>query len=91
MSQLAGPVWAGGIGDVLSPAFSNGCNNRQLAHAGGVTTHESGTANANLAALPIGSPLNHCGGADLTANFVYSGSTYEITDEMAAKLMSMAG
>ncbi|MFF3343623.1 chaplin family protein [Streptomyces flavidovirens] len=56
---------AGGIGDFLSPAFGTNCANHHGAHAAGTTTHGTGTANGNLAELPVGSPLNQCGGADL--------------------------
>lgn len=59
------PASAGGVGDFLSPAFGAGCANQQTgAHARGTTTHGTGAANSNLAGLPIGSPLNQCGGAD---------------------------
>lgn len=37
----------------------------QRAHAAGGTTHGTGSAGGNLRGLPIGSPLNQCGGADL--------------------------
>lgn len=57
---------AGGIAAFLSPALGTSCANRQTAaRAGGATTHGTGAANANLAALPIGSSVNQCGGADM--------------------------
>ncbi|MFI8169805.1 chaplin family protein [Streptomyces sp. NPDC085931] len=40
-------------------------NHNTGARADGVTQHGTGTAGGNLAGLPIGSPLNQCGGADL--------------------------
>ncbi|MFI1677412.1 chaplin family protein [Streptomyces sp. NPDC020607] len=60
------PAWAGGIGDFLSPAFGTSCNNHHGARAEGATSHGTGTASANLAGLPVGSPVNQCGGADLS-------------------------
>ncbi|MFE7647457.1 chaplin family protein [Streptomyces phaeoluteigriseus] len=63
-AQAVSPAWAGGVGDFLSPAFGTSCANN---HAGalpeGATTHGTGTANGNLAGLPIRSPLNQCGDA----------------------------
>lgn len=62
----ASPASAGGIGDFLSPAFGTSCANlNNGAHAAGNTHHGTGMVGGNLAGLPIGSPLNHCGGADL--------------------------
>jgi hypothetical protein len=60
------PASAGGIGDFLSPAFGNGCFNRHTGtHAEGVTSQGTGTLGGNLAGIPLGSPTNQCGGADL--------------------------
>ncbi|GHB27917.1 hypothetical protein GCM10010331_12870 [Streptomyces xanthochromogenes] len=60
------PASAGGVGDFLSPAFGTDCANLNTgAQAAGHTTQGSGAAGGNLLGLPIGSPLNHCGGADL--------------------------
>lgn len=57
---------AGGVGDLLSPAFGTDCVNwNARPHAAGKTTAGTGTANGNLLGLPLGSPLNQCGGADL--------------------------
>ncbi|MBT2369703.1 hypothetical protein J7E88_31650 [Streptomyces sp. ISL-10] len=54
------------MGDFLSPAFGISCANHDTApRLDGATRHETGTASGNLAGLPIGSPLNQCGGADL--------------------------
>ncbi|MEV4441925.1 chaplin family protein [Streptomyces sp. NPDC049577] len=64
----AAPAAAGGIGDFLSPAFGNGCMNQHGTHALGSTTHGTGAGNGNLAGLPIGAPVNQCGGADLPIN-----------------------
>ncbi|WP_157882438.1 chaplin family protein [Streptomyces silvensis] len=61
------PAAAGGVGDVLSPAFGTSCANRHGAHAVGTATHGSGSGDGNLLGLPVGSPLNQCGGADLPA------------------------
>ncbi|MFF3431470.1 hypothetical protein [Streptomyces sp. NPDC002602] len=59
----ASPASAGGIGDFLSPAFSTNCvNHDTVLHAAGATTAGTGAADGNL----LGSPLNQCGGADLT-------------------------
>ncbi|MCZ0210748.1 chaplin family protein [Streptomyces sp. UMAF16] len=66
MLAPAAPAAAGGIGDFLSPAFGTSCANLHTgAHATGTTSHGTGAANGNLAGLPLGSPLNQCGGADL--------------------------
>ncbi|MER7623823.1 chaplin family protein [Streptomyces sp. NPDC126503] len=63
---VVAPAFAGGIGDVLAPAFATSCANQHTgAYATGNTTHGTGTAAGNLAGLPLGSPLNQCGGADL--------------------------
>ncbi|MET9428520.1 chaplin family protein [Streptomyces sp. NPDC003036] len=62
----AAPASAGGVGDFLSPAFGTSCANQHTgARANGTTTHGTGAADGNLAGLPVGSPLNQCGGADL--------------------------
>ncbi|UFR03032.1 DUF320 domain-containing protein [Streptomyces sp. Go40/10] len=64
-AALATPASAGGIGDFLSPAFGTSCaNHHTRPHADGHTQHGTGTLDGNLAGLPLGSPLNHCGGAD---------------------------
>ncbi|MEU3071544.1 chaplin family protein [Streptomyces sp. NPDC006906] len=63
----AAPASAGGVGDFLSPAFGTDCANLNTgAQAAGNTTRGRGAAGGNLLGLPIGSPLNQCGGADLT-------------------------
>ncbi|MBB5940375.1 chaplin family protein [Streptomyces zagrosensis] len=36
-----------------------------MAHAKGATTSGAGAGSNNLAGLPITSPYNHCGGAEL--------------------------
>ncbi|MGW8064336.1 chaplin family protein [Streptomyces ziwulingensis] len=60
------PARAGGVGDFLSPASGTSCaNHHNAAQADGATTRGTGTATGNLAGLPIGSPLNQCGGADM--------------------------
>ncbi|MFJ7063755.1 chaplin family protein [Streptomyces microflavus] len=67
-TALAGatPASAGGISDFLSPAFGTNCSNLHTgAHGNGETTRGSGSVNGNLAGLPVASPLNQCGGADL--------------------------
>ncbi|WP_037897633.1 hypothetical protein [Streptomyces sp. NRRL S-920] len=62
----AAPASAGGIGDFLSPAFGTSCaNHNARSQANGATTAGTGTADGNLLGLPLGSPLNQCGGADL--------------------------
>ncbi len=35
---------------------------------------EPGSVNGNLLGLPVGNPVNHCGGADLAADLVAAGS-----------------
>ncbi|MEG8277528.1 hypothetical protein [Streptomyces sp. AHA2] len=65
----AGPASAGGILPIGSPAFGTSCANHHTgAHANGATTTGTGAANGNLAGLPLGSPLNQCGGADEAAD-----------------------
>ncbi|WP_228978361.1 hypothetical protein [Streptomyces sp. DH12] len=61
----ASPAAAGGVLPIASPAFGTSCTNHHGTRADGTTTHGTGAANGNLAGLPAGSPLNHCGGADL--------------------------
>lgn len=71
----AAPASAGGIGDVLSPAFGTDCANHHGAHADGATTAGTGAANGSLLGLPIGSPLNQCGGADVPGQtLVFTGA-----------------
>lgn len=61
----AAPATAGGVGDLLSPAFGTSCANMNTgARANGVTRQGTGTAGGNLAGVPVGSALNQCGGAD---------------------------
>lgn len=68
----ATPAAAGGVGDFLSPAFGTMCDNlNNGAHAIGSTTSGTGTAGGTLAGLPIGNPVNQCGGAD-ASRFQYT-------------------
>ncbi|MEV5338786.1 hypothetical protein AB0K93_09900 [Streptomyces sp. NPDC052676] len=61
----ASPAAAGGVGDLLSPAFGTSCANRHTgARADGATTHGTGAADGNSAGLPLGGAVNQCGGAD---------------------------
>ncbi|WP_350240376.1 chaplin family protein [Streptomyces microflavus] len=63
------PASAGGVGDFLSPAFGTDCANLNTgAQAAGHTIRGSGAAGGNLLGLPIGSPLNQCGGADMVGD-----------------------
>lgn len=65
---LAGavPAAAGGVGDLLSPAFGTLCSNlHNGAYAHGATTTGTGTAGGTLLGLPLTGALNQCGGADL--------------------------
>jgi hypothetical protein len=56
---------AGGIGDLLSPAFGSACTNEHTgAAAQGTASTSTGTGGGNALGVPAGSPLNHCGGAD---------------------------
>ncbi|MFW3470110.1 hypothetical protein ACN24M_01215 [Streptomyces microflavus] len=62
---LGSPAHAGGVGDFLSPAFGTDCENHHTTpYATGTTTAGTGAAGGNLLGLPLGSPLNQCGGAD---------------------------
>ncbi|MFF9480034.1 hypothetical protein [Streptomyces sp. NPDC014733] len=62
----AAPASAGGIIAIASPSFANSCaSHGTTAHHTGSAEHGSGIASGLLAALPAGTPLNHCGGADL--------------------------
>ncbi|WP_392895738.1 hypothetical protein [Streptomyces sp. LN699] len=66
LAAAAAPASAGGIGDFLSPAFGINCANLNTgAQAAGHTTRGSGAAGGSLLGLPIGTPLNQCGGADM--------------------------
>ncbi|MEU9982091.1 hypothetical protein [Streptomyces sp. NPDC050856] len=83
----AAPAAAGGVGDFLSPAFGTLCTNHHTgAHADGTTTHGTGAANGNLAGLPLGSALNHCGGADFKNIFDGNGSEAASAEESARKV-----
>jgi hypothetical protein len=60
------PASAGGVGAFLSPAFGTECSNHNAgALAGNATRSGTGTAGGNLVGLPVGSPINQCGGADV--------------------------
>ncbi|WP_275464569.1 hypothetical protein [Streptomyces noursei] len=62
----ATPAAAGGIIVIASPSFDNSCANqgtRTQPH--GHTSKESGSAQGMSAQIPLASPLNHCGGADV--------------------------
>ncbi|MGI5485157.1 chaplin family protein [Streptomyces lavendofoliae] len=77
----AAPASAGGVGGFLSPAFGITCANHNAgARADGSTRHATGTVGGNLAGVPIGSPFNHCGGADLP-DFLLQ--TLEVAPEVA--------
>jgi hypothetical protein len=81
----AAPAFAGGIGDFLSPAFGTSCANlNNGARAEGATAHGIGAAGGNLAGLPVGSPFNQCGGADMLVCFpgfnILSGSVLDSSD-----------
>jgi hypothetical protein len=65
VGSVGSPAWAGGVGDFLSPAFGTSCTNHHGTRADGMTTQGTGAGNGNLAGLPIGSPANQCGGADM--------------------------
>ncbi len=70
---------AGGIGDSLSPAFDTSCTNHHGIHADGATTHGTGAANGNSAGLPIGNPINQCGGADVPRVEVLDGKLLDLS------------
>ncbi|MEU9418138.1 hypothetical protein [Streptomyces sp. NPDC048272] len=60
VAAAAAHASAGGIGDILSPAFGTNCaNHHTVPHAAGATG--TGAADGSL----LGSPLNQCGGADM--------------------------
>ncbi|MEU9419846.1 hypothetical protein [Streptomyces sp. NPDC048272] len=68
LAAAATLAFAGGVGDILSPAFGINCANHDtVPHAEWATIVGTGTgaADGNLLALPLGSPLNQCGGADM--------------------------
>lgn len=66
----ASPASAGGVGDFLSPAFGTTCIIHGSHDAKGATTRETGTVTGNLLGLPLGAPLNECGGADFVTSSV---------------------
>ncbi|MEV6551717.1 chaplin family protein [Streptomyces sp. NPDC051597] len=73
----AAPASAGGVGDFLSPAFGTNCANRHTgSHATGTTTAGTGAATGNLLGLPLGSPANQCGGADLAPDKIVKRASY---------------
>ncbi|MEV3993614.1 chaplin family protein [Streptomyces sp. NPDC049837] len=77
----ASPASAGGVGDFLSPAFGTLCGNlNNGAHANGTATSATGAAGGNLAGIPIGSPLNHCGGADASPTATAGFSLLKLAD-----------
>ncbi len=62
------PASAGGFIVIGSPSHDNTCVNRAGAAVRGAATHGTGNAAGLLGQVPFGSPLNHCGGADLPGN-----------------------
>ncbi|MFH8350553.1 hypothetical protein [Streptomyces sp. NPDC018045] len=82
----AAPAAAGGIGDVLSPAFGTSCANLHTgARANGTTTHGTGAANGNPAGLPVGSALNQCGGADDPAEIACVANQFFAAEKVLAQ------
>ncbi|WP_125522968.1 hypothetical protein [Streptomyces sp. WAC 06783] len=61
----AAPAAAGGILVFLSPAYDNSCASLGHAKTAGSTTQGAGTVGGLLAAAPVSSPTNQCGGADV--------------------------
>ncbi|MGZ3097062.1 hypothetical protein [Streptomyces sp. H62] len=86
----APPAAAGGVGDFLSPAFGTACGNHGGPHAAGSTSHGTGTVGGNLAGLPIGSPLNQCGGADLALPAVSDVNACWVSDLTAADAIDVS-
>ncbi|KAA6223072.1 hypothetical protein CP973_15105 [Streptomyces albofaciens JCM 4342] len=62
------PAAAGGIIVIGSPSHNNTCMNGPSTAAHGAATHGTGSAAGLLGQIPFGSPLNHCGSADLPGN-----------------------
>ncbi|KWT56756.1 hypothetical protein ADL21_37920 [Streptomyces albus subsp. albus] len=60
----AAPAAAGEIPVFLSPAYTNNCANHGHARTAGGPLQSAGTVNGLLAAVPVSSPTNQCGGAD---------------------------
>lgn len=66
----ATPAFAGGVGSFLSPSMNNGCANANTAaQSAGNTQRASGAVGGLLAAVPVSTPLNECGGADMYDTF----------------------
>ncbi|MFJ6669057.1 hypothetical protein [Streptomyces sp. NPDC091383] len=85
----AAPASAGGVGDLLSPAFGTTCANHRVGgHTTGATTAGTGAANANVLGLPLGSALNQCGGADfpIYCNFGGSNNAQSSTATVAGQI-----
>lgn len=62
----AGSAAAGGIGDLLSPAFGTACANHGVGgQAAGEARGGSGHVDGNTVGVPLANALNQCGGADL--------------------------
>ncbi|MEU7190662.1 hypothetical protein [Streptomyces sp. NPDC045369] len=64
----AAPASAGGVIVLGSPSHDNTCRNGAGTAVRGAATHGNGSAAGLLGQIPFGSPLNHCGGADLPGN-----------------------
>ncbi|MFH8408455.1 hypothetical protein ACH4FX_27175 [Streptomyces sp. NPDC018019] len=62
------PAAAGGIIVIGSPSHNNTCKNGPSIAAHGSATDGTGGAAGLLGQIPFGSPLNHCGSADLPGN-----------------------
>ncbi|GAB2629012.1 hypothetical protein GCM10027168_70880 [Streptomyces capparidis] len=62
----AAPARAGGIINILNPAFGNGCENHyQHASARGAVATHPGSVSGNGVGVPVTGPVNQCGNADL--------------------------
>ncbi|WP_052867490.1 hypothetical protein [Streptomyces niger] len=59
----AAPAVASGAGELLSPAYGNGCANfHHGATADGTMNAAPATVGGGLLGLPVAGPLNQCGG-----------------------------
>ncbi|MFH8348972.1 hypothetical protein [Streptomyces sp. NPDC018045] len=64
----AAPASAGGLIVIGSPSHNNTCMNGPRMDARGDAGDGTGSVAGLLGQIPFGSPLNHCGSADLPGN-----------------------
>lgn len=77
---------------VASPSAFNTYSNTTASDAPASTRHASGTVAGLTAALPVTTPLNHCGGADLPLSHDPSGdATYYQANDASSSSVHRTG